>query len=77
MSYNKYIIKNTRRAKPMYHYFFHIIDVEFDDEYDYDEYFEDHEVAAKFIEENEEVGNTVICVSPYYVWTEDVPKRMP
>lgn len=49
----------------MYRYYFHIIE-EDGSEYDYQDYFEDHDIASKFIEENEDEGNTVICVSPYY-----------
>ena len=50
----------------MLKYFFHIVDREFDSEYDYEGYFSDHDEAAKFIEENEEAGNTVIILPPYY-----------
>ena len=55
----------------MLKYFFHIIDREFDSEYDYEGYFTDHDEAAKFIAENEEVGNTVIILSPYYVEVDE------
>ena len=47
-------------------YFFHIIDKQFNDEYDYNGYFKDHFEADRFIVENEEEGNTVYVVSPYY-----------
>ena len=41
-----------------YHiYHMHIIDNEFNSEYDFDGYFEDHFEAARFMEENEAVGN--------------------
>lgn len=48
-----------------YKYYMHIIDREFDDEYDYEGLFLDHFEAAKFMEENEAVGNTIIMVAPY------------
>lgn len=59
----------------MYKYFFYIIDNEFNDEYFYEGYFEDHFEADKFIRENEEAGNEVEIVSPYYieVSTEELP----
>ena len=51
----------------MYKYFFYIIDNEFNDEYFYEGYFEDHFEADKFIRENEAEGNVVEMVSPYYI----------
>lgn len=39
---------------------FHIIDNEFDDEYDYIGYFSNIHEADKFIDENEAAGNEVI-----------------
>lgn len=39
---------------------FHIIDNEFDDEYDYVGYFSNIHEADKFIDENEAAGNKVI-----------------
>lgn len=50
----------------MYKYYFHIIDNEFSDEYDYEGYFDDHFEADKFIRENEVVGNVVTIIAPYY-----------
>lgn len=39
---------------------FHIIDKEFDDEYDYIGYFSNIHDADKFIDENEAAGNKVV-----------------
>ena len=46
--------------KTYYIYHMHIIDNEFDSEYDFDGYFEDHFEADRFLTENENVGNTII-----------------
>lgn len=53
-----------------YKYYMHIIDREFDDEYDYEGLFLDHFEAAQFMEENEAVGNTIIMIAPYIVEVE-------
>ena len=60
----------------MYKYYFHIVDNQFSDEYDYIGYFTDHFEADKFIRENEEDGNTVTINAPFYEWVEleDVPR---
>lgn len=58
-------------------YYFHIVDVEFDSEYDYEGYFESHFEAEKFIQENEEVGNTVTIYSPYYEEIQIEPCNLP
>lgn len=58
-------------------YYFHIVDVEFDSEYDYEGYFKSHFEAEKFIQENEEVGNTVIICSPYYEEIQMKPCDLP
>jgi hypothetical protein len=60
-------IKFNKEGIQMLKYFFHIIDREFNDEYDYEGYFKDHFEAAKFIAENEEVGNTVTVIAPYFI----------
>lgn len=52
----------------MYKYYFHIIDNEFNSEYDYQGYFDDHMEADKFITENERVGNEVIMIAPFIEW---------
>lgn len=59
----------------MYKYYFHIIDNEFSDEYDFIGYFNNHMEADKFIHENEAVGNVVTILSPYYEWVslDEVP----
>jgi hypothetical protein len=44
----------------MYRYVMHIIDKEFDDEYDYEGLFHDHFEADRFLTENENVGNEII-----------------
>ena len=49
----------------MIKYKLHIIDREFDDEYDYVGLFKDHFEAAQFLDENEAVGNTVIITQHY------------
>ena len=54
----------------MLKYYFTITDVEFDDVYDFEGYFEDHMEADRFITENEAVGNTVVMNYPFY---EEVP----
>lgn len=64
--------------KKYYKYYFHIIDNEFNDEYDFQGYFEDHFEADKFITENENAGNLVGMVAPFieevYLNPEDLPK---
>ena len=49
----------------MYTYHMHIIDRQFEDEYNFDATFEDHFEAARFMAENEAVGNTIIMIAPY------------
>lgn len=49
----------------MYKYYFHIIDREVDDEYDFEGFFFDHMEADRFITENEHAGNTVIILAPF------------
>lgn len=44
----------------MYKYAMHIIDKEFDDEYDYEGLFYDHFEADRFLTENKNVGNKII-----------------
>lgn len=51
--------------KKYYRYNFHIIDNEYNDEYDFQGYFEDHMIADRFITENENVGNVLIMVAPF------------
>ena len=60
----------------MLKYYFHIIDKEFNSEYDYEGYFTDHFEADRFITENETVGNILTMVAPYYeqVSMEEVPE---
>lgn len=58
-------------------YYFHIVDVEYGSEYDYEGYFESHFEADKFIQENEEVGNTVVIRSPYYEEIRMEPCNLP
>lgn len=59
----------------MYKYYFNIIDNEFGGQYDYEGYFGDHFEADKFIRENEEAGNVVTIIAPYYelVSMDEVP----
>ena len=59
----------------MYKYYFNIIDNEFGGQYDYESYFDDHFEADKFISENEEAGNVVTIIAPYYelVPMDEVP----
>lgn len=59
----------------MYKYYFHIIDREFDDEYDYQGYFDDHMEADRFITDNERAGNTIVMVAPFIEWVakDDCP----
>lgn len=47
-------------------YYFYIIDNEFNCDYDYEGYFDTHEEAQQFIEENEAVGNIVNNIAPYF-----------
>lgn len=60
-----------------YKYYFHIIDNELNDEYDFQGYFEDHMEADKFITENENAGNFVGLVAPFieevYMNPSDLP----
>lgn len=51
-------------------YFFHIVDREFDDEYDFTAWFEDHDEADRFITENEHAGNTVIMTRMFITVAE-------
>ena len=50
----------------MFKYYFNIIDNEFGGEYDYEGYFDSHMEAAKFIQENEAVGNVVTIIAPFF-----------
>ena len=61
----------------MYKYYFHIIDREVGDEYDFEGFFFDHMEADKFITENEQVGNTVIILAPFiqFVPLTECPKE--
>jgi hypothetical protein len=52
----------------MYNYHFHIIDREYNDEYDFEGFFFDHMEADRFITENEQAGNTVIIMAPFIEW---------
>lgn len=54
----------------MYKYYFHIIDNEFNSEYDYEGYFDDHEEVEPFIQDNEKVGNIVTIIAPYYKYVD-------
>lgn len=63
--------------KTYFKYYFHIVDVEFDSEYDYEGYFKNHFEAEKFIQENEEVGNTITIRSPYYEKVKMKPCDLP
>lgn len=49
----------------MFTYHMHIIDNEFHDEYDFQGHFADHFEAARFMEENEAVGNVITMVAPF------------
>lgn len=59
----------------MYKYYFHIIDNEYGCEYDYQGYFNDHDEASRFLQENKEAGNIVTILKPYYefVTMNEVP----
>ena len=59
----------------MYKYYFNIIDNEFGGQYDYEDYFDDHFEADKFIRENEAAGNVITIIAPYYelVSMDEVP----
>ena len=48
-------------------YYFHITDVQFNDEYDYTADFVDHWEADRFITENENDGNTIIIYKYEYI----------
>ena len=60
-----------------YKYYFHIIDNEVNDEYDFEGYFEDHMVADRFITENENVGNVVGLVAPFIEEVYMKPRDLP
>ena len=51
----------------LYRYYFHIIDNEFNDEYDFIAHFVDHDEAADFIKENEDAGNIVEVFPPFFI----------
>ena len=63
--------------KTYYIYHMHIIDRQFNEEYDFDGYFEDHFEAARFMEENEMVGNTIIMKKPYITEALLYPNELP
>lgn len=50
----------------MYKYYFHIIDREYGNEYDFEGYFLSHDEIDAFVADNEKVGNIVTIISPYY-----------
>lgn len=78
-SARKNLPKTKRKGlKTMFKYYFYIIDNEFNDEYFYEGYFEDHFEADKFIRENEDAGNTVTMVAPFYhtVSAEEFPYQV-
>lgn len=58
-------------------YYFHIVDVEVNSEYDFEAYFEDHFEADNFIQENESVGNTVTILAPYFEEVQMRPEDLP
>jgi hypothetical protein len=53
--------------KIMLKYFFYIIDNEVNMEYTFEGYFYDHFEAYEFIKDNENVGNVVTIIKPYYI----------
>lgn len=59
----------------MYKYYFHIIDREYGNEYDFEGYFLSHDEVIPFIEDNKKAGNTVECIAPYFelVPIKDLP----
>ena len=59
----------------MYKYYFYITDCEYNSEYAYEGYFNNHFEADKFIVENEAVGNTIVMIAPFIQWVnlEDCP----
>lgn len=60
------IHKEEPTEKGFYHVkHMHIIDVEYDDEYDFTGYFHNYLELMEFIHQNRAVGNTVIIVAPY------------
>ena len=58
-------------------YYFHIVDVEVNSEYNFEAYFEDHFEADNFIQENERVGNTVTILAPYFEEVQMEPEDLP
>lgn len=50
----------------MYKYYFHIVDREFNDEYDFQGYFLDHDEVEPFIRNHEMAGNSVTIIFPGY-----------
>jgi hypothetical protein len=59
-----------------YRYYFHIIDNEFNIEYDFEAYFKDHFEADIFITENEEAGNIITINTPFFEEVELTKKEM-
>ena len=59
----------------MYKCYLNIISNEFGGQYGYEGYFDDHFEADKFIRENEEAGNVVTIIAPYFelVSMDEVP----
>ena len=49
----------------MFIYHMHITDNQFHEEYNFEGQFEDHFEAARFMEENEAVGNVITMVAPF------------
>lgn len=58
----------------MYEYYFEINNPDFNEPYEFIARFQDHFEAAKFIEENETDGNSVIIKYPFYKW---IPNAKP
>jgi hypothetical protein len=59
-----------------YKYYFHIIDNEFNTEYDFEAYFKDHFESDIFITENEEAGNIITINAPFLEEVELTEKEM-
>lgn len=59
-----------------YKYYFHIIDNEFNTEYDFEAYFRDHFEAIIFITENEEAGNIITVNEPIFEEVELTEKEI-
>jgi hypothetical protein len=62
--------------KTYFKYYLHITEPD-GTEYDFQAYFDDHMVADKFMTENENEGNKVLMVAPFWEEVQMNPEDLP